>query len=227
MIKNILFDLDGTLTDPSDGIINCIEYALEKLKLDIPERDSMRRFIGPPLWKSFQELLNTDSETEAQTAVNIYRERFSVIGMFENLPYNGIVPMLSSLRQSGYRMFVCTSKPEIFATKILAHFELDMYFEKIYGSSLDGTHVEKDSLIAHILSSEKLSPTDTAMIGDRIYDIDGADKNGLKAFGVSYGFGTAEEFASAYKVFDSPMEIEKFFRNNTDMSENAKRLSHL
>lgn len=221
MIKNLFFDLDGTLTDPSDGIINCIVYALDKLNLKIPERNSMRRFIGPPLVNSFMELLNTSDKQEAQNAVNIYRERFSTVGMYENIPYHGTDRMLAALSDTGYRMFLCTSKPQIFAEKILEHFRLRTYFEKVYGSSLDGTHVEKDSLMAHLISSESLDPSQSAMIGDRIYDISGALANGVQPYGVSYGFGTPDEFKNAGKVFGSPMEIEEFFRNHTDISEDA------
>lgn len=212
MIKNILFDLDGTLTDPSEGIINCIVYALEKLGADIPDNGTMRRYIGPPLWESFAEMLKTNEKSEAQRAVEIYRERFSVIGMYENLPYVGVQEMLKSITDGGYTMYVCTSKPKIFAEKILEHFSLHKGFKKVYGSSLDGTHVEKDTLIAHLLKEEKLNPAESVMIGDRIYDISGAIANRVTPYGVTYGFGNSDELKDAEKTFNSAKEIEIHFK---------------
>ncbi len=211
MKKYLLFDLDGTLTDPSSGITNCIAYALDRLNIPCPPAESLKKYIGPPLYQSFMELLGTDDRSAGENAVKIYRERFSTIGLFENYPYENIPAALSGLKDGGYKMFVCTSKPQIFAEKIIDHFGMGPFFEKVFGSSLDGTHVEKDSLIAHLLSSEKLAAADCAMIGDRIYDIDGAVKNGVAPYGVSYGFGECAEFAQAEKIFDCPLEISDYF----------------
>lgn len=211
MQKNILFDLDGTLTDPSEGITACIAYALEKLKVPCPPKHQLRKYIGPPLWQSFAELLNTTDREEAQAAVAIYRERFSTVGLFENTPYDGIGDALERISTAGYGLYVCTSKPEIFAARIVEHFGLSCFFRKVYGSGLDGTHVEKDGLIAHLLSAEGLDTSQTVMVGDRIYDITGARANGIKGYGVSYGFGENAEFAGAEAVFGCPSEIADHF----------------
>lgn len=211
MKKNILFDLDGTLTDPSEGITACIAYALEKMKIPCPPKQQLKKYIGPPLWQSFAELIGTDDKAEAQAAVGIYRERFSTIGLYENTPYDGIENALKRIKSSGYKLFVCTSKPKVFAERILVHFRLDGFFNRVYGSSLDGTHVEKDGLIAHLLTAEKLNPVNTVMIGDRVYDIAGARANGIKAYGVSYGFGENGEFEEAEAVFGSPSELADYF----------------
>ena len=211
MKKNILFDLDGTITDPSEGITACIAYALEKLNVPCPPRQQLKKYIGPPLWQSFAELIGTSDKEEAQAAVGIYRERFSTVGLFENTPYEGIAEALERIRNGGCELFVCTSKPKVFAERILVHFRLDGFFNSVYGSSLDGTHVEKDGLIAHLLTAEKLNPANTVMIGDRIYDIAGARANGIKGYGVSYGFGEKEEFAEAEAVFGCPSEIADHF----------------
>jgi phosphoglycolate phosphatase len=223
MRKNILFDLDGTLTDPSVGITTCIEYALEKLKVPCPPRQSLTKYIGPPLWQSFAELLGTTDREAADEALAIYRERFSTIGLFENTPYDGISEALENIRSSGYELFVCTSKPQVFAERIVEKFELRRFFNKVYGSSLDGTHVEKDGLIAHLISSEGLDKNCTVMIGDRIYDIAGAKANGIRGYGVSYGFGEFSEFAGAETVFSSPGEIASYFAvQNPSAPENGR-----
>ncbi|PLX66226.1 MAG: hypothetical protein C0603_12525 [Denitrovibrio sp.] len=210
-MKNILFDLDGTISDPQLGIINCIVYALEKLNVDVPERNSMNKYIGPPLWESFKEMLGTESKEEAHEAVVIYRERFSKIGMFENTPYDGIFETLDSLKKHGYQLFICTSKPTVYAKQIAEHFKFDSYFNEIYGSNLNGSHVEKTELIAHIIQTEKINPYESAMIGDRIYDITGAINNGLSPYGVSYGYGNQEEHKDAITVFNTPKDISTFF----------------
>lgn len=210
MIKYILFDLDGTLTDPSEGIGNCICYALDKLGVKCPPKHELGRYIGPPLYQSFMEMLGTTEKSAGENAVKIYRERFSTIGLLENAPYKGIESALEKLSEN-YKLFVCTSKPQVFAERIITHFNMDSFFVKTYGSSLDGTHVEKDSLMAHLISAENLNPEECVMIGDRIYDIDGALKNGVKPFGVSYGFGNSEELRMAERIFDAPEEISEHF----------------
>lgn len=210
-MKNILFDLDGTLTDPQEGIINCIQYALDRLSVQSPPRETMKKYIGPSLWDSFMELLSTENRDEAFEAVKIYRERFSSEGMFENRVYDGIHTALNELTSSGYELYICTSKPEVFAEQIAEHFGLADFFTKIYGSRLDGTLVEKTDLIAHILACESLLPEETAMIGDRKYDIKGALNNRLSPFGVSYGFGSPEELKDAIQIFATPALISHHF----------------
>lgn len=210
-MKNILFDLDGTLTDPQEGILGCIEYALDRLGANIPHRDHLKKYIGPSLWESFKEMLNTDSDERADEAVMIYRERFSTEGKFENSPYEGIHETLQQLSDYGYNLFICTSKPGVFARDIAEHFKFAQYFKEIYGSRLDGSLVDKTELIAHIIKTEGLAPEKSVMIGDRKYDILGAKNNGLSPYGVSYGFGTAEELKDAVCVFNTPKCIAKFF----------------
>ena len=210
-MNNILFDLDGTLTDPQEGILGCIEHALTKLNAPIPPRTQLTKYIGPSLWESFKEMLNTDSDEKAQEAVLLYRERFSTVGLYENSPYEGIHETLENLSGSGRTLFICTSKPGVYARQIAEHFGFAKYFKEIYGSRLDGTLVDKTKLIAHILKTETLAPAQTAMVGDRKYDINGAVNNSLTPFGVSYGFGSAEELADAVCIFDTPKCISKHF----------------
>lgn len=210
-MKNILFDLDGTLTNPQEGILNCIRYALEKLDAPIPPESTLVKYIGPSLWESFKEMLNTDSHEKANEGVMIYRERFSTVGKFENNPYDGIHDTLDSLKSKGYNLYICTSKPRVFAKEIAEHFKLAPYFSEIYGSNLDGSLVDKSQLIAHILTNEKLAPDESVMIGDRKYDITGAINNGLKPYGVSYGFGSEEELKEAVQIFHKPISISEYF----------------
>lgn len=210
-MQNILFDLDGTLTDPQEGILSCIEYALDKLGSDIPERKHLKKYIGPSLWESFKEMLKTDCHERANEAVMIYRERFSAEGKFENTPYEGIYETLSSLKDKGFNLYICTAKPAVFAREIAEHFKFSHFFKEIYGSGLDGSMVDKTELIAHILKTEKIDPAYSVMIGDRQYDIKGALNNSLSPFGVSYGFGSEEELKEAVRIFDSPPEISSYF----------------
>lgn len=210
-MKNILFDLDGTLTDPSEGILNCIEYALDKFSAEKPPRESMKKYIGPSLWDSFKELLNTDDHELATKAVLTYRERFSTVGKLENKPYEGIYETLESLKSKNYDLYICTSKPGVFARQIAEHFEFSKYFNNIYGSNLDGTLIDKTELINHILTSEQISPKSASMIGDRKYDITGAKNNSVTPFAVSYGFGTPDEHTDAKHIFSSITEISSYF----------------
>ncbi|PLX68254.1 MAG: HAD family hydrolase [Denitrovibrio sp.] len=210
-MQNILFDLDGTLTDPQEGILGCIEYALIKLGFDTPHRDHLKKYIGPSLWESFKEMLNTDSDEQADEAVMVYRERFSKEGKFENKPYDGIHDTLNTLKSRGYTLYICTSKPAVFAKEIAEHFEFAGFFKEIYGSQMDGSLVDKTQLIAHIIQEEKINPERSVMIGDRKYDIIGAKNNKLTPYGVSYGFGSIDELKDARHIFDSPKCIADFF----------------
>ncbi|SDC31268.1 HAD family hydrolase [Niabella drilacis] len=189
--KNIFFDLDGTLTDSGSGIINSVQYALDKMALEEPHPEELFRFIGPPLHHTFSTrygLTNTDTDK----AVGFYREYFSEKGWAENQVYPGISAMLGQLAER-YRLFVVTSKPEVFARRIIAHFELGPFFENITGSRLDNTMTDKTELIRHTLSTCELDPAATIMVGDRKYDIMGARNNGVTAAGVLYGYGTETE----------------------------------
>jgi phosphoglycolate phosphatase len=188
----ILFDLDGTLTDPREGITRSVQYALAKLGIDEPDLTALEHFIGPPLLQCFMSTYALDEATGWQ-AVNYYRERFRVTGLYENQVFDGVEALLAALVAQGRTLYVATSKPTVFAEEIARHFGFDRYFKRIYGSELDGTRTNKVELLAHVLESERLAPHSTLMIGDRKHDLIGARRNGLQAVAVGYGFGSREE----------------------------------
>ncbi len=204
--KNYLFDLDGTLTDPGLGITNSILYALKKFGLPLLPREELYCFIGPPLIDSFIKH-NGASPEEARVLLAYYREYFSTQGLFENTVYDGIPQVLSTLKERGMRLYVATSKPEQFAKQILEHFDLAKYFIFIGGSTMEETRTKKDEVIQYVLDTNNLNPAETLMIGDRIYDIEGAHTCGLSAAGLTYGYGSKEELASADYLFDTPLQI--------------------
>ena len=194
---NILFDLDGTLTDPKEGIVASIEYALASLGHSLQANENLERFIGPPLRTAFSELLDTRDLTVIDTAVDRYRERYLELGMYENRVYDGIPRALEHLRQSGSRLFVATSKPQVFAERILEHFDLARRFDAVHGCGLDDTLSEKAELIAHILAAEQLHEVDTVIVGDRHHDASGGIASGIAPVGVLWGYGTHEELMQA------------------------------
>lgn len=208
-ITNILFDLDGTLTDPYEGITRCIRYAMTELGSEPPENDDLHWCIGPPLIDSFKQLLNTTDRHLLERAVQLYRRRFGDTGLFENRVYPGIPEKLASLQEQGYRLFVATSKPFIFAEQILQHFNLSHFFEAIHGSQLNGNLTHKPQLVRHILVHEVLDPEQSMIIGDRKYDIVGGKCNGLITGAVTYGYGTIEELTAEDPdmVFNTPEQI--------------------
>jgi phosphoglycolate phosphatase len=204
----IYFDLDGTLTDPKPGITRSIQYALQKLDHPtMPTEDELTWCIGPPLRASFVRLLG--AETSADLAVSYYRERFSDVGLYENGVYDGIGDVLTSLRASGHRLFVATSKPHVFAERIIDHFGLRDHFERVFGSELDGTRVDKSHLLEYALKQVAVDPAKTLMIGDRSHDMVGAKNNGMKGIGVLYGYGSRDELleAGAHHVCATPGAI--------------------
>lgn len=193
----ILFDLDGTLTDPQVGITKSVQYALEHMGIMEPDRKKLIPFIGPPLTASFMEFYGMD-ETRARMAVGYYREYFSRTGIFENAVYQGIDNLLAELRSAGRTLAVATSKPGVFANKILEHFALDGYFHFVAGSNMDGTLVEKAEVIAYALQHlPAVNQIDVVMVGDRKHDIIGARTNGIASIAVSYGYGSMEELQAA------------------------------
>ncbi len=206
---NLLFDLDGTLTDPFTGISNCILYALEKLGVQLPPRESLRWCIGPPLKDSFSKLLASDDNAFIEEALSFYRERFGSVGLFENKVYDGIPEVLEDLLSNGHTLYVATSKPAIYAERIIAHFDLHRYFKAIYGSELDGTRSDKADLISHILQRESIATSEASMIGDREHDIIGAKKNGIYGFGVLWGYGTKDELeaSGAHALIITPGDL--------------------
>ncbi len=196
MFEYALFDLDGTLTDPALGITNSIIYALDKMGRDIPPREALYSFIGPPLIQSFQTLDMT--KEEAERALLIYREYFGVKGLFENKIYDGIPSALSKLHDMGIKLLLATSKPELYAKQIMEHFELDKYFYGIYGASMDEKRVDKADVIGYALESSGVCDKKrTVMTGDRLHDIIGAKKNGIVSIGVLWGYGSEDELMEA------------------------------
>ncbi|MBP2650584.1 MAG: HAD-superfamily hydrolase, subfamily variant 1 [Firmicutes bacterium] len=193
----ILFDLDGTLTDSKPGIIKSVQYALDKCGIYEPDLDKLIPFIGPPLLESFQEFYSME-RPQAEQAIGYYREYFSKTGIYENAVYPEIIELLASLTNCGKRLIMATSKPAVFATQIAKYFALEQYFTTIVGSNLDGTLTSKTEVVACALSavSDKLRRR-SVMVGDRKYDIIGAQSNHIDSIGVEYGYGTSEELSLA------------------------------
>lgn len=199
--KYILFDLDGTLTDPAVGITQSVAYALKKFGIEVSDITQLNHFIGPPLLDSFMECYGFDKE-KAQTAIDYYRERFRVKGLYENVVYDGIPEMLRALENSDKKLILATSKPEPFAKEILRHFGLEEYFVYAAGSNFDGTRTAKAEVIEYALEAAGVTDKSAAiMIGDRKHDIIGAEKTGLDSIGVLYGYGSREELETAGATF--------------------------
>lgn len=195
MYENILFDLDGTISDNSVGIIGGIKNALEHFKLGYKEED-LYSFIGPPLLDSFMEKYDFSKE-KALLAIEEYRKYYRRSGVLENVLYDGVEPVLKELRSRNKKLFVTTAKPEVFAKQILEHFKLDHYFDGIHGATLDSSRIRKEDIIEYTLEDNKLEKRVSIMIGDRYHDIEGARLHGIDSIGVTYGFGTREELESA------------------------------
>ena len=212
MYKYVLFDLDGTLTNPEIGITSSVMYALKKFGIIVEDRKALYPFIGPPLTYSFQTFYGLSPE-ESELAVKYYRERFSVKGLYENEVYAGVEKMLQQLKDSGKILVIATSKPEEFTLKILEHFDLLKYFDFVAGATMDGSRGEKADVIRYALEISGIKDkSQTIMIGDRNYDILGAKENGLASMGVLFGFGDYEELtkAGADYIVSSVEEILKY-----------------
>ena len=211
--QNVLFDLDGTLTDPREGITRSIQYGLSKMGIDEPDLSKLEHFIGPPLLQAFMATYGFD-EARAWEAMGFYRERFAVTGLYENHVFDGVTPLLEELVGQGRQLFIATSKPQLYAREIARHFDFARHFNLIYGSELDGTRTHKVELIRHLLTEQGLDPAQTLMIGDRKHDLIGARENGLDAAAVGYGFGSFEElsaFAPTYH-FQTLAQLHQAFR---------------
>ncbi len=197
MLRYLLFDLDGTLTDPGEGITNCVGYALRQFGVEPHSREELYPYIGPPLVPSFMRFHGL-SEQQARQALVYYRERFSVKGMYENVPYAGIDTFLQTLRDEGFRLMIATSKPEEFTIQILAHFGLDIYFDFVGGNTLQESRPTKADVIRYVMAENPgISKENALMIGDRHHDIDGAKACGLRSVGVLYGYGDRQELEMA------------------------------
>jgi len=203
---NILFDLDGTLTDPMTGITKSVQYALARFGIKVNDLRELLGFIGPPLKGSFQNFYGF-SDTQANEAVEIYREYFSKTGLFENEIYPGIPQLLKTLTEQGKKLYLATSKPTVFATQILEHFSISQYFSFVGGSLLSGERVEKEDVIHYVLEENKIKKETAVMIGDRSFDIEGAKACGLSSIGVLYGYGNRDEFLKADAVAESVDEL--------------------
>lgn len=197
MTSHLIFDLDGTLTDPREGITRCHLHVLERFELPLPPQRELERFIGPPLRDALAELIGTRDAVQVERATAIYRERFGAVGLFENFPYPGIHAALAALGEQGNTLWVCTSKAGVYAERILEHFELSGFFSAIYGCELDGALSDKAELLAFILERHAIDPARAIMIGDRKHDIRAAQRNGLRSIGVLYGFGDEAELREA------------------------------
>ena len=194
MPKSILFDLDGTLTDSGEGIMNCAALALERLGTPIPPRDALRVFVGPPLHDTFRQF--GVPEDQVDEAIRIYRSRYVPIGKFENTPYPGIRELLEKLRAQGNRLYVATSKPEEMAVEVLEHFDLAHFFDHICGASLDRSRIAKDAVISYLLQLHG-ADGQMVMVGDTVFDVLGAVAHGIPAVGVAWGYGSVEEMKKA------------------------------
>ena len=193
-MKSILFDLDGTLTDSGEGIMNCAVYALAHFGIPAPTEKELRTFVGPPLTETFARFGVPADQLEE--AVRIYRQRYLPIGKFENRPYPGIRELLEKLKADGHTLFVATSKPEVTSIEILEHFGLDGYFEKICGASTDFSRNSKEAVIAYLLDSCG-ARENAVMVGDTAYDVIGAKAHGIPTVGVSWGYGLVEDMEKA------------------------------
>lgn len=193
----VLFDLDGTITDPGIGITNSVMHALDKYGIKVSDRSELYKFIGPPLWESFGKYYGFSKE-EANKAVEYYREYYRDKGIFENLVYEGFEDLLKLLKANGKTLIVATSKPEVFAKKILEHFNLAKYFTFIAGGNLEGTRVNKNDIISYALECCKIQDkSNVIMIGDREHDVIGAKKNNIHSIGVLFGYGDRKELENA------------------------------
>jgi phosphoglycolate phosphatase len=190
---HLLFDLDGTLADSRPGIIACIQHALAENGLIVPAAESLLWCIGPPLLESFRKLVDPDAQHLFEPAVAKYRERYTAGGIFECEIYPEIETTLAQLHGMGHTLHVATSKVEIYAKRIIGHFDFGKYFTSVNGSELDGTRANKAELIAHILQQQNIAANDVVMIGDREHDMIGAAKNGIPAIGALWGYGTGGE----------------------------------
>ena len=194
--RNVLFDLDGTLTDPAEGIVRCIQHSLTTLNISSPPAEELTRYIGPPLREVFGSICNSSDEVLIEHAVGVFRERFSTIGLFENSPYNQVPQMLNAL-EGRYKLFVATSKPQVYAERILAHFSLADHFVEIHGNDLDGRLDDKADLVKELIDRRELVPEETIMVGDRKHDVIAARKNRVTSLGVTYGYGSRDELIQA------------------------------
>ncbi len=214
MYRVILFDLDGTLTDSGEGIMKSVQYAIEKLGLEVPPLEELRGFVGPPLMEQFMSFCQIP-ESMGRKAVEYYRERYSIVGLYENTPYEGIQRTLAVLKEQGYMLGVASSKPEYFVEKILKHFSMYEYFDTVVGSELSGQRTRKSEVVEEALRRLGCDQRreEVVLVGDRKYDVLGARDMGVDCIAVSYGYGSWEELneAGPVAIVSSTNELEDFF----------------
>lgn len=209
----LLWDLDGTLTDPMLGITNSVRYALSHFGIE-ERNENLIPFIGPPLKNSFMEFYHF-TEQQANLAIKKYREYFPTIGLYENRLYDGMADLLSRLQRQGKKMYIATSKPTIYAKIVADHFDISKYFIAVCGSELDGSRSTKDEVISYTLSIiPNLDKTKILMIGDRMHDIIGAKTNGIDSLGVLFGYGSKSELTKhgATYLADNLEQLETFLQ---------------
>ncbi len=209
----LLFDLDGTLTDNFLGISRSIRYALARLDTPAPDDSVLRRCVGPPLRESFAWLLDTDDLGAIEHAIALYRERFSDVGWRENSVYDGMPATMATLAKGTSPMYVCTSKPEVFARRIVTLFGFAGCLDGIYGADLAGKFDDKVKLVAHIAVTERFDPGLAIMIGDRSHDIRAARMNGARSVGVLWGYGSRDELTGATAIVADPRELPAALAN--------------
>ncbi len=209
---NVLLDLDGTVTDPFEGIAGCIRHAIRGLGLIPPADEDLLSAVGPPLRQSFARILGNYDAGRIDEAMRLYRERFAVSGLYENRVYAGVPEMLAKLETAGCSLFIATAKPRIFAQRIMDHFALTKYFAGIYGSELDGAYENKSDLLRFLIKTERLDARTTVMVGDRSHDMIPAKEHGLCAVGAAWGYGSKEELkeAGADVICNNPAEVFRF-----------------
>lgn len=211
----ILFDLDGTLTDPKEGITKSVQYALESFGINVEDQDQLCCFIGPPLKDSFMEYYHF-SEQKAYEAVVKFREYFASRGLYENQEYEGIRELLSALKEAGKSLYVATSKPEVYAKQILKYFGLEGYFSFVGGADIGETRVDKADVIRYVLAENQILQLDQViMVGDRKHDCLGAKEVGIDCIGVLYGYGSREELecAGADYIIKNVDELNRLLLN--------------
>lgn len=206
---NLLFDLDGTLTDPRPGIVGCIRFALDQLGSKCPNDDALANYIGPPLRGTFATLLDTSDAERIEEALRLYRQRFAQTGLYENKVYEGVPAMLDTLAHMYGAAYVVTSKPAVYAERIVDHFGLGHHFRKVYGAELDGRRDDKAELLAYLLANEGVGPSASVMVGDRSADIVAAKANEVRSIGVLWGYGSEAELmdAGADMLCRTPSEL--------------------
>lgn len=211
---NVLFDLDGTLIDPREGIIGSLKYMLRELKLSSPPDSELEQYIGPPLQENVVSLLGPNDPEKIAKGIELYRERFALKGIYQSTIYPGINTTLRTLHQNSAKLFVATSKPLTYTNRIMDYFDLHKFFNGIYGAELDGTRAKKGELIEYLLRNESLPPEESFMVGDRSHDIIGAQENHITAIGALWGYGSSTELtlAGADVLCKSPEDLIQVFQ---------------